>query len=65
MKIEQWRSYLKGYMINDRAKKANFQQIAAEPLILPAQGCFVTPFNNPPTEGGIRAQLIYCIVQLK
>jgi hypothetical protein len=30
---------LTGYMINDRAKKAIFQQIDAEPLILPAQEC--------------------------
>jgi hypothetical protein len=56
-KTGQWRPYLKGCVINDGAMKAIFQQVAAEPLILRAQECFITPFSGLSTYGGVKAQL--------
>jgi hypothetical protein len=57
MTIQQWQSYIKGYMINDNAKRqiiAGIRQLGG--IVFPAQQAFYYGFNNAPNARGLRVQ---------
>jgi hypothetical protein len=58
MRIEQWKSHIKGYMISDDAK-ARIQQSIRQMggIVFPAQEVKYYSMNNEPTAGGLVAQV--------
>jgi hypothetical protein len=56
MRIDEFKSHIKGYMINDNAKQIISQQLQREAICFPSQECFYYGFNNKPTANGLLAQ---------
>jgi hypothetical protein len=58
LRINEWKSHIKGYMINDSAKEQIRQSIAElGGLVFPSQECQYIQFNNAPTANGLRIQV--------
>jgi hypothetical protein len=56
MRVEDWRSHIKGYMIADQAKQSIYQSIQKlGGLVFPSQQCFYYEFNSSPTPTGLKA----------
>jgi hypothetical protein len=58
MRIHEWKSHIKGYMISDAAKEQIVASIAElGGLVFPSQECQYIQFNNGPTAKGLRIQV--------
>jgi hypothetical protein len=58
MRINEWKSHIKGYMISDAAKHEIAGQISEMGgLVFPSQECQYIQFNNGPTAKGLRIQV--------
>jgi hypothetical protein len=58
MRVEEWKSHIKGYMISDSAQNKILGSIKQHGgFVFPSQEVFMYQMNNGPTAAGLKAQL--------